>query len=628
MLKFKDIQSHAQGIEVDRPACSKVEFIFVCMAFLSSVIMNNQLYNLQMKYHDMAVFLSYIIVYISIGIPLMICSVLLGQFGCTGIILVYRMVPFFRGAGYSMVLYSFMKGVIVSRNIGYSLLVMKDIFWHRGPPMWGNCSNFENLGNCKDKADKFSMGMSCCSLEMRVKGECADKSKLEYVSMEYFVSRIVGNLEESSDLTPHTNAALALCLVWICIYYCLIKSPRSYFNTVPKIYKCCMVAGGMLFFSLVFSEFHLDGFKDMGLNLRRWTDLDIWFESLFSVIHNVEVGTGTLIYLGSYRRLKEDVGRDVIVICILKILNLLCVYIWSIFMVGIVIRRYKATDFNCISKNKELLFLYTGALEGSLTFPAPTIEAALYFTLFTCLELIYGILLIYCVQRSVMEAHPICRRNRKYLAVCLSVIGFSLSLLLINDQSLIIQDLLRNFVVKVNGSFLCIIFALVVFVIYGVDTLCEDYEYVLGQRVMKAWRLMWQLTFPILALMGVYISTKVLPKYRENVKSKKGCFEISVLISVVIMLPIPVFAVVSYVAFAKKENVTGMFQADPSWGPPSLIMRRERRRFDPKNAVRYKTAMKCNHKCLRERKLLKLKRKKFEENRTTFLQFLRSEVNV
>lgn len=69
-----------------------------------------------------------------------------------------------------------------------------------------------------------------------------------------------------------------------------------------------------------------------------------------------------------------------------------------------------------------------------------------------------------------------------------------------------------------------------------------------------------------------------------------------------------------------------LFNPDPNWGPPGVIMKQARRRFNPQREMHYKMEVtRCKHNCLLNSAKLKDEIEHLNENRQRLLEGLSDE---
>ncbi|KAJ9591409.1 hypothetical protein L9F63_002015 [Diploptera punctata] len=167
------------------------------------------------------------------------------------------------------------------------------------------------------------------------------------------------------------------------------------------------------------------------------------------------------------------------------------------------------------------------------------------------------------------------------------------------------------------------LYAVFIFWVYGANTLSNDLYFISGYKPSLFWNICWH----IVVIVALILTPTTM--YRMIYYSSATKAQIHALIALIILfsLPILVAALYQYIKAVRQEDTMKMLKPDPSWGPPSEKLKKERAIFNPSKFIRHKEKnLKCYHRCLIRNPQLKELIKKSEETRRKFYEQLHRDI--
>ncbi|KAK1161062.1 hypothetical protein AOXY_G19947 [Acipenser oxyrinchus oxyrinchus] len=245
------------------------------------------------------------------GIPIFFMELSLGQFSSLGPLAVWKISPFFKGAGVGMIVIVSLVAIYYNVIIAYVLFYLFASLNSDLP--WQHCGNWWNTDRCLDhhaiRAGNDSGGQS--SQPLNTTGTVSP-------SEEYW-SRYVLHVQGSSGIgNPggvRWNLCLCLLLSWIIVYLCILKGVTSsgkvvYFTaTFPYVILVMLFIRGVT----------LDGaWKGIKFYLTPQFDhlltSKVWIEAALQIFYSLGVGFGGLLTFASYNTFHQNIYRDTFII--------------------------------------------------------------------------------------------------------------------------------------------------------------------------------------------------------------------------------------------------------------------------------------------------------------------------
>ncbi|MGH0117137.1 UNVERIFIED_CONTAM: hypothetical protein FKN15_029550 [Acipenser sinensis] len=196
------------------------------------------------------------------GIPIFLMELSLGQFSSLGPLAVWKISPFFKGAGVGMIVIVSLVAIYYNMIIAYVLFYLFASLNSNLP--WQHCGNWWNTDRCLDHhaihAGNDSGGES--SQPLNTTGTISP--------CEEYWSRYVLHIQGSSGIgNPggvRWNLCLCLLLSWIIVYLCILKGVKSsgkvWIEAALQIFYSLGVGfGGLLTFAS-YSTFHQNIYRD------------------------------------------------------------------------------------------------------------------------------------------------------------------------------------------------------------------------------------------------------------------------------------------------------------------------------------------------------------------------------
>nr|XP_015205140.1 PREDICTED: sodium-dependent proline transporter isoform X3 [Lepisosteus oculatus] len=245
------------------------------------------------------------------GIPIFFMELSLGQFSSLGPLAVWKISPFFKGAGVGMIVIVSLVAIYYNMIIAYVLFYLFASLTSDLP--WQHCGNWWNTDRCLDHRVVQGNNSS-----VKLPGSSLNITGTVSPSEEYW-SRYVLHIQGSSGIgSPggiRWNLCLCLLLAWIIVYLCILKGVKSsgkvvYFTaTFPYVILVMLLIRGVT----------LDGaWKGIKFYLTPQFDhlltSKVWIEAALQIFYSLGVGFGGLLTFASYNTFNQNIYRDTFIV--------------------------------------------------------------------------------------------------------------------------------------------------------------------------------------------------------------------------------------------------------------------------------------------------------------------------
>lgn len=159
------VRADSPPIEVNARGAwnSKSDYLFTCIGYAVGLGNICRFPYLVYENGGGAFVISYIIMLLLVGIPMVFLETSLGQFSSRGPVKIWAFCPIFRGTGLAQVLLMFYIGIYYNVIISYAIFFLFASFDHTVP--WKTCNNWWNTDNCRAGSNCFiGMGFNFISL--------------------------------------------------------------------------------------------------------------------------------------------------------------------------------------------------------------------------------------------------------------------------------------------------------------------------------------------------------------------------------------------------------------------------------------------------------------------------------
>ncbi|CAL8128749.1 unnamed protein product [Orchesella dallaii] len=527
-----------------------IEFIFSCVSM--SVGLGNvwRFPATAAKNGGGAFLIPYLIVLLLIGRPLYYLEMCLGQFSKFGPVKVWNMSPLFKGVGYGSVF-----SVICVLSYYCSLMAITVYYF---------VASFST-----------ELPWSVCNEE---KFNCTEIGEESYAH-HYFHKEVFPSLPNIDDGLGSLHWKLALCLVgsWTLVFLSLVNGVKS--------------SGKVAYFTAIFPYVVLSILLVRGLTLEgawsgilyfitpRWSALlspKVWYAAVEQCLFSLGTGAGTIIYLSSHNKFKQNLFRDALIISFTDTFTSLLAGCTIFSVMGNLVATSKNLTFEHIEGGSSLAFILYPQAIAQFDW-APQFFSVLFFLMLFTLgvgsttPLAGNVITIICDQFTTWK------RWLVTLVVCVG--GCLLGLVYVTEGGPFMLDLVDHYGVGLIIYVMAMLECFAISYVYGLSNWCNDIEFMLGRKVGIYWKVCWAFIVPVglLANLLYYLITE--PEFMAgNVPYPKLVTVFGWLLTAFAVALVPAWGlhtVVTRKAATFKEKFTISFQPTEEWGPQQPTLRRE-----------------------------------------------------
>ncbi|CAH1389580.1 unnamed protein product, partial [Nezara viridula] len=476
---------------------------------------------------------TFLVIYIGItvlfGIPLSFLEIVLGQFCQQGTTKLWRAVPLLKGVGYVKVICSFLLAiyypVVMAISLFYGLWTVK------GPLPFIECTH---------------------SLLHQVEPEdsCLENT---FLTPPY------------KDIMWFSVNVTLLFLLWAFVMLCVCRGSKSY-RTAAVLLTLPLIGLMAALLSMKLTESY------EGLNVLltfSWDPVlrfDTWYYAMVQFFFSTHIGFGNLTTCAGNIYSKSSA---------------FWVAVGYIFCnvaagIGMVVLVYSWLGDNIATLHQvPILFVLTLIYDvASFQSSNGQLWASLAYLLIVLSGFTSMVALIYTIVVSIVVETK--NKWRSWLitaAIC--AIGFILGVAIMLPEKLKFLHMLDHYVI---GHMVAMSTALelVGFLwVYGVDTLCNDFEFVLGYKLSKIWNIIW-FTTPIFLVIVEVSSLFLLPLNGEDVEDDRwvyltGWFMYMFLWLIIIVIGL--WQLCAQVDYNLAQKLHSSLKPTRNWGPVDPLYR-------------------------------------------------------
>ncbi|XP_066276529.1 sodium- and chloride-dependent glycine transporter 1-like [Branchiostoma lanceolatum] len=529
----------------------------------------------------------------TLGFPLVLLEMTLGQFTSQGPPRAWRGVPLLHGVGFAVVVMMSILAIYQNTSMAYILhyLFVGSL---RDLPNIMRCDNYWNTVECND------YGLTNTTRCREVAGfmwyddstgywqnytQCPTKSAPEEYWRNYLL-QISDGLENMGAVQP--GLAGFLFLSWLMVFLVLAFGIKS----AGKVAYLTTTIPFVLLVFLLFRAMSLDGAVD-GLIYHvtpypyaGFDRTDLWVDAMMQVIYSLGVGCGCYTTLSSYNRFHNNTVRDAVLVVFANILvGMLCLCMSAGFL-GFLGKQLNEPIENLVSSGPHLVFVVFPRVLGML--PASYLWSILFYLTLLLLAFSCQFVIVETIVTSLLDLFPsgnngtggLCNR-RMLLHLLLTftscILFFLLGLPLVAQGGMYLYNLLDNFVA--SGFVILPILLLKSIGIswfYAINRWGRDLSHMLqysccyccNKLVTVVCQVCWCLPIPLM-LVGSLLWTSLLwpnEVYFENYKYSEGHVIMGWLIVGVELAPIPIVAIINCCLACCVKGRT-IIRPPADWGP-------------------------------------------------------------
>ncbi|XP_035709046.1 sodium-dependent dopamine transporter [Folsomia candida] len=453
------------------------------------------------------------------GIPLFYMELALGQYNRKGAITCWgRLVPLFKGIGYTVALIAFYVDFYYNVIIAWALRFFFASFT-TGQLPWTNCGNPWNTETCQpiempglkpqehnmmsgplqqNHSTLFSSGFTYDDNSSQVMSQ---ENKTGAAS-EYF-QRYILELQSSEGLHDlgRIKPDMALCLlaVYVICYFSLWKG----ISTSGKVVWFTALFPYAVLFILLIRGITLPGsFEGIKYYLRpdfkSILKAEVWVDAATQVFFSLGPGFGVLLAFASYNKFHNNVYKDAILTsCINSITSFIAGFV--VFSVlGYMSHQSQKPIDEVAKEGPGLVFVVYP--EAIATMPGSTFWALCFFMMLLTLGLDSSFGGSEAIITALSDEFPIIGAHREIFVLCLFTLYFIVGLASCSQGGFYFFSLLERYAAGFSILFAVFFEAIAVSWIYGTDRFCSDIQEMIGTYPGIYWRVCWKYVAPIFIL--------------------------------------------------------------------------------------------------------------------------------
>ncbi|CAH1711848.1 sodium-dependent dopamine transporter [Aphis gossypii] len=429
------------------------------------------------------------------GIPLFYMELALGQFYQTGAITCWgRLVPLFKGIGYSVVLIAFYVDFYYNVIIAWALRFFLASFTNILP--WTTCDNDWNTNYCQPLTI-LSNDSSLSSIDNVT--VLANDSRLASASSEYWLRRVLElNHSEGIHDLGYIKWDMAGCLflVYLICYFSLWKG----ISTSGKVVWFTALFPYVVLIFLLIRGITLPG-SAQGVRYYLYPNFsmiakpEVWVDAATQVFFSLGPGFGVLLAYASYNKYHNNVLRD-------AYLAIMCNSITS-FLSGFVI--FTVLGYmshvsgrqiqHVATEGPGLVFIVYPAAIAAM--PGSVFWALIFFMMLLNLGLDSSFGGSEAIITAMSDEFPLIRRNREVFVALLFLLYFVVGLASCAQGGFYFFNLLDRYAAGYSMLIAVLFETIAVSWIYGVDRFCDDIKDMMGHSPGVYWRFCWRFAAPL-----------------------------------------------------------------------------------------------------------------------------------
>ncbi|XP_065199534.1 sodium-dependent dopamine transporter [Planococcus citri] len=447
------------------------------------------------------------------GIPLFYMELALGQFYRRGAITCWgRIVPLFKGIGYSVVLIAFYVDFYYNVIIAWALRFFFASFTDLLP--WTTCNNPWNTPFCRPlsfnywnsnfthNATLYGGGLNetenSNSTDEYPTQSTIDKN-FASAAAEYF-NRAILELHRSKGLhdlgSIKWDMALCLFIVYLICYFSLWKG----ISTSGKVVWFTALFPYVVLLFLLIRGITLPG-SGQGIkyylspNFSVITHAEVWVDAATQVFFSLGPGFGVLLAYASYNKYHNNVYKDALLTSLINS----CTSFIAGFVIFAVLGYMAHVSHRPIqevaTEGPGLVFIvYPAAIA---TMPGSTFWALIFFMMLLTLGLDSSFGGSEAIITALSDEFPVIGRNREIFVACLFTLYFIVGLASCAQGGFYFFHLLDRYAAGYSMLFAVLFESIAVSWIYGTQKFCDDIKDMIGFAPGIYWRFCWRFAAPL-----------------------------------------------------------------------------------------------------------------------------------
>ncbi|CAK9290104.1 unnamed protein product [Gordionus sp. m RMFG-2023] len=533
---FKKRKSSSQTLVKRETWDGKLDFIFSCMGLCIGLGNVWRFPYLCYKNGGGAFLIPYGLTVICCGIPMYFLETALGQYLSIGGLGVWKICPIFKGVGYAAAVMSCWLNVYYIVILSYAIFYFVASLTKTLP--WKSCNNWWNTPYCLSHTQQLPLNCSRFPVDPRTSkiifrdsldpkpyfpGDLASPryemcpikvgGSLRWINSSDFnspvkeywerkVLQISSGIEEVG--TVRWELALTLLLAWVICYFSIWKGVKW----TGKVVWFTALSPYFFMFILLIKGVTLPG-AGVGLkyyltpNLSKLKDSQVWVDAVTQIFFSYGLGLGTLIALGSYNKLHNNVFRDSLLICTINSCTSL--------IAGVVI--FSVIGFMSVTQNKPVgEVAASGPGLAFLVYPSAISElpiSSMWSCFFFIMLFLIGLDSQFCTMEGFITAcideWPTYLRKRKELFIAIvCLISYAVGLFMITNGGMYVFQILDQYAASGTCLLWLIFFeCIAISWSYGVNHFWDDIREMIGYYPCAYFKYCWVLFTPAVCV-GVF----------------------------------------------------------------------------------------------------------------------------
>lgn len=453
------------------------------------------------------------------GIPLFFMELALGQYHRKGAITCWgRLVPLFKGVGYTVVMIAFYVDFYYNVIIAWALYYLVASFTSELP--WTNCNNSWNTDHCLELAYgqrllRLPANESSSPLDDGVEGRDANATddtdralavdlRANYTTPaeEYFTRHLL-QLQYSSGIDDlgsiKWDMALCLLAVYLICYFSLWKG----ISTSGKVVWFTALFPYCVLFILLIRGTTLPG-AAQGIAYYLTPDFSVlanprvWVDAATQVFFSLGPGFGVLLAFSSYNEFHNNVYRDALLTSAVNSATSFLAGFVIFSVLGYMAHRADIPIEKVATEGPGLVFIVYP--EAIAAMPGSTFWAIIFFLMLLTLGLDSSFGGSEAIITGFSDEYPFVKRHRELFVAGLFTLYYIIGLASCTQGGVYVVNMLDRYAASYSILIAVFFEAVAVSWIYGIRRFSDDIKEMLGFPVGSWWKFCWAVVAPFFIL--------------------------------------------------------------------------------------------------------------------------------
>ncbi|XP_017476557.1 PREDICTED: sodium-dependent dopamine transporter-like [Rhagoletis zephyria] len=434
-----------------------------------------------------AFLIPYLIMFAIGGVPLFFMELALGQYHRKGAITCWsRVVPLFKGIGYSVVLIAFYVDLYYNVIIAWAMHFFIKSFTAELP--WTTCNNPWNTKQCFEISNSSAVS-SPTNASDRIRNSAA----LEYFNRGFLQYHHSSGIHDLGYI--RAEIALSLLLVYLICYFSLWKG----ISTSGKVVWFTALFPYVVLFILLIRGLMLPGAIN-GIRYYLTPDFNalykatVWVDAATQVFFSLGPGFGVLLAFASYNKFYNNVHRDALVTSIINSATSFLAGFVIFAVLGYMAHRLNVEVGDIAAEGPGLVFIvYPEAISAM---PAGPLWSVIFFLMLLTIGLDSSFGGSEAIITAISDEYPLVKRNRETFVALLFSFYFIVGLASCTQGGVYIVQFMDRFAAGYSILFAVLFESIAVSWIYGVRRFSQDIKLMVGFEVNQWWKFCWTFMAP------------------------------------------------------------------------------------------------------------------------------------